>query len=301
MYQLHGDFHTQDPLVANQYMVFSDWDRWCSVVADEWDKKVAIIGDHRVERRKETIVIDGESFNPQLVVPKSNGLELHTDDNILYFTFIGTVDDNMEPSEGITYTSFSIVSPTPGEEEAIELAFDDLSDLSTDIPIPEFRINLTNKPDSVSGGCGEFKPPNACWVVIPECASRGYSDYRWRVNRTPHGVIIHEIGHYIHQILVEYNHTTNQEIRQIFPPEDDITNYSDKNYRENFAESWRLFVTNKDLLEIIAEEKVEFFEKFFDVPSRDLESCYEDYTGLIQSQLESASTNEHIRSSLGFF
>jgi hypothetical protein len=58
------------------------------------------------------------------------------------------------------------------------------------------------------------------------------------VNRTPHGVLIHEFGHYVHDLL-KYPK---------LPAEVPITSY-EPNLDERFAETMKVFVCNPNLLE----------------------------------------------------
>lgn len=279
------------------------WQSWCEMIGAEsyGSNHVIIDGDH-LRRDDESIIFEGTEVKYDLLVPKRSGLEIHSGDQIHDLDLIDRPQREFIFSEerrsDLTTTTFidRSLEMTDAEERGINLGLDDLEQIETKIEFPAIHVFLTGDPTHVSGSCGEFKSPNESWCCVPECASRGYSDYRWRVNRTPHGVIIHETGHHVHRILARRG--LNREIRSIFPPKQDITSYSGTNYRENFAESFRVYVTMRELLEIIDSKKVEFFDRFFSVPERDLKKEFEDYTGMIQYQIETANTNEEIRENL---
>lgn len=199
------------------------------------------------------------------------------------------------------------------KEEEMQMAQTDLSRVVPKFEVDPFLFVLTPDPDKVSGSCGEYKSPaqygtltktdnppkGECWQVPDECAKRGYSDYRWRVNRTLQGVMIHELGHHLERQLYQKTDVTLEEVKSLFPEETDITNYSDKNYAENFAESWRVFVTNPLLLNAINPQKYNFFLTHFNHElSGDyewFEDSFETMNGIVRNQLETASTNSHIR------
>lgn len=103
------------------------------------------------------------------------------------------------------------------------------------------------------GVCAYYRH-DTIYIDIPKCAAIGVAGRAWSypghiIDRTPFGVVAHELGHHI-----DVAHGTRpgvlsrawrEETR-----EDEITSYS-PNTNEWFAEIFRLFITNPDLLRII--------------------------------------------------
>ena len=180
-------------------------------------------------------------------------------------------------------------------KEELNKAVQDLanSKCSFDYTTPD--LILTDTMGAIPG-CGLYRYPNSIYIIPDECAKRNYSDYRWRVNRTLHGVIIHEYGHHFERMLYDEDILTESNIKNIFKPKNDITNYSDVNYKENFAESFRVYITNPELLKAINKEKYNFFQKLIKTENDGkLEQWIETFTGTIRYQLETTNTNKHIR------
>jgi hypothetical protein len=130
------------------------------------------------------------------------------------------------------------------------------------IPQPTMNIIL-DKDDpecrkiKAVGTCGYYRRGKVT-VAVPLCASNNpmYSWPGFISDRTPYGVIQHELGHHVDEVKsgVDIYRTLpgaffSDSIRNISgePP---ITSYSPNN-SEWFAEIFRLFVTNPDLLKQI--------------------------------------------------
>lgn len=118
------------------------------------------------------------------------------------------------------------------------------------------RLNSSQRNYHI-GTCAYYRPTTIN-IMVEKCANRGFGGRAWSwpgyaIDRTPYGVIQHELGHH-----VDYLHSTPAEGRfsqQIFEcsKEKPLTGYlgTDKNtetfFMEWFAENFRLFVTNPDL------------------------------------------------------
>lgn len=99
----------------------------------------------------------------------------------------------------------------------------------------------------------EFHIYNCCgWyanktinIIEKKCAKEAtkpgfsWSHRHYFVDREPCGVVCHEFGHYLHEIL------TGDKL--VLPRERQITGY-EPDYSERFAETIKLFITNPDLL-----------------------------------------------------
>jgi hypothetical protein len=89
--------------------------------------------------------------------------------------------------------------------------------------------------------------PDAC--AAPGTAGRQWSWPGYVVDRTPYGVVQHELGHHYDACNGEQEGVLSSACRRI-TGEDAITSYC-PNTAEWFAEIFRLFVTNPDLLEAL--------------------------------------------------
>lgn len=102
--------------------------------------------------------------------------------------------------------------------------------------------------------CAYFRPTYIA-ICPPKCAFPGYAGRAWSwpgyvIDRTPYGVVQHELGHFVDWSLSgqkdRYFGNYSKDLRKE-SGEDAITGYC-PNDAEWFAEIFRLFVTNADLL-----------------------------------------------------
>ena len=106
--------------------------------------------------------------------------------------------------------------------------------------MPEIKIADSKNP---KGSCGISYGRNkiAGWVKscanIAENPGFSWSHPHYFVDRTVYGVLLHEVGHYVHNLL------GNPKI----PGGKKITSYEPDMY-ERFAETMKLFLSNPDLL-----------------------------------------------------
>ncbi len=130
------------------------------------------------------------------------------------------------------------------------------------IPLP--KLNLYRDPEQSEvrnikavGTCGYYRR-GVIHVAVPACAHKN-ANYSWPgfiSDRTPYGVIQHELGHHVDEVESKCDVYRNKpgnffsdQIREE-SGEKPITSYS-PNTMEWFAEIFRLFVTNPLLLERI--------------------------------------------------
>jgi hypothetical protein len=113
------------------------------------------------------------------------------------------------------------------------------------------------------GTCAYYRP-STIHVMVEKCASRGFGGRAWSwpsyaIDRTPYGVIQHELGHHVDEVKTG-EVTRESLLERLFSKkiweesrEDPLTGYlgTDKQaatfFMEWFAENFRLFVTNPDL------------------------------------------------------
>jgi hypothetical protein len=141
--------------------------------------------------------------------------------------------------------------------------------------------------------CAYYRPQRIS-ICLPVCASPGHAGMAWSwpgyaVDRTPHGVVQHELGHHVDWLQSPetrgpYWSGFSSKMR-MRSGEEKLTNYC-PNDAEWFAEMFRLFVTNPDLLSKIRprihEEMTRFWvpasQESWDVvlagaPERTLDAC----------------------------
>lgn len=109
---------------------------------------------------------------------------------------------------------------------------------------------------AVRSGCGLYYPSRIV-VDVQRCARPGYGGRAWswpgyKVDRTPYGVVCHELGHHWHLSGAEPR-KLEHEFRLAVRGEEPVTNYA-PDTGEEIAESFRLFTTNPSLLAAIRPE-----------------------------------------------
>jgi hypothetical protein len=124
------------------------------------------------------------------------------------------------------------------------------------------RLNPTQRNYHI-GTCAYYRP-TTIHIMVEKCANRGFGGRAWSwpgyaIDRTPYGVIQHELGH--HADTVKTGEVTKEKLlNRLFSKriweqskEAPLTGYLGTNkeaatfYMEWFAENFRLFVTNPDL------------------------------------------------------
>lgn len=126
------------------------------------------------------------------------------------------------------------------------------------------RLNGMDMPavEAVTEGwrinsCAYYRPAWGIRLCLPRCAAPGLGGPAWSwpgyiVDRTPYGVVLHELGHHVDMRLGTgkqgiYWSDFSAGLKEQ-AGEKGITSYADVDHAEWFAEAFRLFVTNPDLL-----------------------------------------------------
>lgn len=126
------------------------------------------------------------------------------------------------------------------------------------------QVEIIAKSDWKVNACAYYREKygivvcvDYCQTPCPELNSRNWSWPGYIVDRTPYGVIAHELGHHCdvlesrRQRLSEYSYSGgfSRKVRST-TNESEITTYC-PNDAEWFAEIFRLFVTNPELLRLL--------------------------------------------------
>jgi hypothetical protein len=101
-----------------------------------------------------------------------------------------------------------------------------------------------------------FYRPTCIRIMVEKCASRGYGGRAWSwpgyaIDRTPYGVLQHELGHHVDNHRFQGGRVFSRDIYEQ-SKEAPLTGYLGTDsgeltfYMEWFAENFRLFVTNPD-------------------------------------------------------
>jgi len=119
------------------------------------------------------------------------------------------------------------------------------------------QVEEVQQVDWRFGACAYYRA-NVTTICVAKCAGAGYTGMQWSfpgytVDRTPYGVIQHELGHHVDMTFSDakrlYYGDFSQGMRKT-SGEDPITTYC-PNDGEWFAEMFRVFVTNPDLLRLL--------------------------------------------------
>lgn len=125
--------------------------------------------------------------------------------------------------------------------------------ISNELPAPAIRQADTEKWPY--GQCAYYRPDPGIVICVPRCAAIGVAGMAWSfpgytVDRTPYGVVQHELGHHVdvQRSTRRGNYFGDFGVRvRANSGEKPITSYC-PNDAEWFAEMFRVFVTNPDLL-----------------------------------------------------
>ncbi|MCI0588924.1 MAG: hypothetical protein L0323_19045, partial [Planctomycetes bacterium] len=78
----------------------------------------------------------------------------------------------------------------------------------------------------------------------------------YRVDRTPYGVVLHEVGHHWH-LTFRRPRVLAREFRDATRGEDPVTSYA-PNVGEDVAEAFKLFSSNPDLMRLVRPLRFRF-------------------------------------------
>lgn len=132
------------------------------------------------------------------------------------------------------------------------------------VPVINY-VDKNNKfAPSKFGVCAYYRK-NTITLELIACARVGLGGREWsfphyRIDRTPYGVIAHELGHHID--FTTLNNEQRKEFEVSLIGSQKITNY-EANIRESFAETFRLYFTNPNLLKVWSPERFYFMKKYW--------------------------------------
>lgn len=114
------------------------------------------------------------------------------------------------------------------------------------------KVSVTGDPEQF-GTCAYYRD-GVIYISIHACANVGMAGRAWSypgyvVDRTPYGVLAHELGHHVEGAHGARGGIVASQWRAD-TSEEPITSYS-PNDNEWFAEIFRLYVTNPDLLRLL--------------------------------------------------
>ena len=133
------------------------------------------------------------------------------------------------------------------------------------MPAPE--INTVDPAGWQFGTCAYYRPQRGIVICVPRCAAIGTAGRQWSypgytVDRTPYGVLQHELGHHADVLRGSHQHADGSRmLERVYwsdfstrvretAGEKPITSYCPNN-AEWFAEMFRVFVTNPDFLRLL--------------------------------------------------
>lgn len=130
------------------------------------------------------------------------------------------------------------------------------------IKMPHVFVDTT-----IRSAYGLFYPKNIIHVNLKACRPPvKVPGYDWTFpgyvqDLTPYGILAHEFGHYISDILGKSFRKNFVNIKRI---EENVTSSDDRGLDEKMAEAARLFITNPDLLKRGRPIRYEIFSKFYE-------------------------------------
>lgn len=141
------------------------------------------------------------------------------------------------------------------------------------------RANAMVVPRTVLVSRADWRFPSTCayyredviTICVDRCSSIGTAGRQWSypghvTDRTPYGVMAHELGHHVDRVRSEakgaYGGDFSERMRAA-SGEPKLTSYCPNDW-EWFAEMFRLFVTNPDLLRLVRPRTYELLRAHFE-------------------------------------
>ena len=171
--------------------------------------------------------------------------------------------------------------------------------LANKLPVPEIVIHHSS--NWAFKVCAYYRN-DKIHICSQRCASPGRAGRSWSwpggpIDRTPYGVVQHETGHHVDVHMSSeksrdrYMGDFSKAIREA-SKERPLTNYCPNN-AEWFAEMFRLFITNPDLLRILRPATYKELQKHFcrsttKTWKRVLEDAPERITKMVENKIKKA-------------
>lgn len=139
------------------------------------------------------------------------------------------------------------------------------------ITIPEIEVIDGTTRYAHVDACAWYRM-NQIKIKLYACASIGYGGASWSypgyvIDRTPHGVLCHELGHHVDLLTGNIKGQYSSDYCQSVMKESGeckLTNYC-PNPAEWFAEMFRLFVTNPDLMRKVRPKTYAILRERFNI------------------------------------
>jgi hypothetical protein len=138
-----------------------------------------------------------------------------------------------------------------GEEKKEELLMKGLELIERFSDLNRIKTPLVFIDSTIKSAYGVFYPNNVIHVNLKVCRPPvKVPGYDWTFpgyvqDLTPYGILAHEFGHYISDMLGKEFRKNFVNIKRI---EDNVTASDDRGLDEKMAEAARLFITNPDIL-----------------------------------------------------
>lgn len=173
--------------------------------------------------------------------------------------------------------------------------------------MPELRV-VPQDQWRFDSTCAYYRPTYIA-ICAERCAWPGHSGRAWSwpgyvVDRTPYGVVQHELGHHVDIVVSGMSHgyqgTFSTRLRKD-TREEPITGYA-PNDAEWFAEIFRLFVTNPHLLQLIRPRTYGWLRsRFVPVGAHNWEVVLEDAPERTKAQTAKKIAEAYVKSNPGLF
>jgi len=136
--------------------------------------------------------------------------------------------------------------------------------------LPNPKVTVSPLKDWFVGSCAYYRASTGISICLETCSAPGTElqvrNWNWPGNttdRTPYGVLCHELGHHVDVLAGKHKFKYSSEVSAILREdsgEKPISGYA-PNDAEWFAEMFRLFVTNSQLLKLLRPRTYDLFER----------------------------------------
>ena len=135
------------------------------------------------------------------------------------------------------------------------------------LPVPEYKLVDDFIEDDLYYACGCYKDKTkTVYVCLKKTGSLGKAGRQWswpgyKIDRTPYGVVAHEVGHHVDFTFIrskQFNKEQRNEATRVFTIKKEKVSGYEPVPHEAFAESMRIFITNPDLLMLCCPNRYDY-------------------------------------------